>query len=52
MPIVLNYLIFLGPEMLQAMWSYICTELLKAIDTEPDHDVISALMHSLAKVCV
>jgi len=39
-----------GPEFLQAMWTYICTELLKAIDNEPENEVLSDLMHSLAKV--
>jgi hypothetical protein len=32
------------------MWSFICPELLKAIDTEPENEVLAELMHSLAKV--
>ncbi|CAB3366645.1 Hypothetical predicted protein [Cloeon dipterum] len=38
-----------GPEFLQGMWSYICPELLKAIDTEPENEVLSELMFSLSK---
>jgi len=35
------------------MWSFICPELLKAIDTEPENEVLAEHMHSLAKViCV
>jgi hypothetical protein len=32
------------------MWSFICPELLKAIDTEPESDVLAELMYSLSKV--
>jgi importin-5 len=39
-----------GPEFLEGMWIYICPELLKAIDTEPENDVLSELMFSLSKV--
>lgn len=31
------------------MWQYICPELLKAIDTEPESEVMMELMHSLAQ---
>lgn len=31
------------------MWAYICPELLKAIDTEPENDVLLELLFSLAK---
>lgn len=31
------------------MWSYICPELLKAIDAEPESDVLMELLFSLAK---
>lgn len=41
---------FLGQAYLEGMWRYICPELLKAIDTEPENEVLSDLMHSLAKV--
>lgn len=39
-----------GQAYLEGMWRYICPELLKAIDTEPENEVLSDLMHSLAKV--
>lgn len=38
-----------GPTYLEGMWLYICPELLKAIDTEPEVDVLAELLHSLAK---
>lgn len=31
------------------MWAYICPDLLKAIDTEPESDVLLELLYSLAK---
>lgn len=31
------------------MWEYICPDLLKAIDTEPEVDVLLELLYSLAK---
>ena len=39
-----------GSSYLQGMWSFICPELLKAIDTEPENEVLAEHMHSLAKV--
>ncbi|KAL0280849.1 UNVERIFIED_CONTAM: hypothetical protein PYX00_002016 [Menopon gallinae] len=38
-----------GTAYLEGMWNYICPELLKAISTEPENDVLSDLMHSLAQ---
>lgn len=38
-----------GPTYLEGMWRYICPDLLKAIDTEPEPDVLAELLHSLAK---
>ncbi|XP_054270328.1 importin-5 isoform X2 [Macrosteles quadrilineatus] len=38
-----------GPQYLLQMWNYICPELLKAISTEPESDVMSELMYSMAK---
>nr|CAD7427512.1 unnamed protein product [Timema monikensis] len=38
-----------GPEYLQGMWNYIYPELLKAIDTEPENEVLAEHMYSLAK---
>lgn len=38
-----------GPQYLEGMWLYICPELLKAIDSEPEVDVLAELLHSLAR---
>lgn len=38
-----------GPQYLEGMWLYICPELLKAIDSEPETDVLAELLHSLAR---
>lgn len=40
-----------GPQYLQEMWSYICPKLLKAIEAEPEPDVLADHLHSLAR-CV
>lgn len=40
---------FAGPQYLEGMWAYICPELLKAIDTEPESEVLLELLYSLAK---
>ncbi len=39
-----------GPEYIANMWQFICPELLKAVDTEPESDIKSEHMHSLAQV--
>jgi len=39
----------IGPQYLEGMWAYICPDLLKAIDTEPESDVLMELLSSLAK---
>ncbi len=39
-----------GPEYLSEMWQYICPELLKAVDTEPEVDIQAEHMHALAQV--
>ncbi len=41
-----------GPEYIANMWQFICPELLKAVDTEPESDIKSEHMHSLAQVNV
>lgn len=41
--------LFVGPQYLEGMWGYICPDLLKAIDTEPEADVLLELLYSLAK---
>jgi importin-5 len=38
-----------GQQYLESMWAYICPELLKAIETEPEPEVIAELLQSLAK---
>ncbi|XP_049800660.1 importin-5 [Schistocerca nitens] len=38
-----------GPEYLRDMWSFIYPELLRAIDTEPENEVLAEHMHSMAK---
>ncbi|XP_014231665.1 importin-5 [Trichogramma pretiosum] len=38
-----------GPQYVEGMWNYICPDLLKAIDTEPEADVLLELLYSLAK---
>jgi len=42
-------LMFIGPQYLEGMWAYICPDLLKAIDTEPESEVLLELLSSLAK---
>ena len=39
-----------GPEYVTQMWQYICPELLKAIETEPEADLKSEHMSSIAQV--
>ncbi|XP_015121637.1 importin-5 [Diachasma alloeum] len=38
-----------GPQYLEGMWAYICPELLKAIDTEPESEVLLELLYSQAR---
>jgi len=38
-----------GPEFVASMWQFVFRDLLKAIDTEPENDVLSELLWSLAK---
>ncbi|KAJ6632921.1 Importin-5 [Pseudolycoriella hygida] len=49
LPYLLDCAKIKGPTYLEGMWQYICPELLKAIDTEPEGDVLFELLHSLAK---
>ncbi len=39
-----------GQEYIVNMWQFICPELLKAVDTEPENDIKSEHMHALAQV--
>lgn len=52
LPCLLDCAKIKGPQYLQGMWLYICPELIKAIDTEPENEVTVELMHSLSKVCM
>merc|ERR1719342_1178220 len=38
-----------GPQYLQEMWSFMLSELLKAIETEPESEVLSEHMYAMAK---
>ncbi|XP_011304534.1 importin-5 [Fopius arisanus] len=38
-----------GAHYLEGMWAYICSELLKAIDTEPESEVLLELLYSQAQ---
>ncbi|KDR17150.1 importin-5 isoform X1 [Zootermopsis nevadensis] len=51
LPYLLDCAKIKGPQYLQGMWSFICPELLKAIDTEPENEVLAEHMHSLA-MCI
>lgn len=50
LPYLLECATVKGPLYVQGMWAYICPELLKAIDTEPEQEVLIELLYSLAKV--
>ncbi|ALC46856.1 Karybeta3 [Drosophila busckii] len=49
MPYLLDCAKIKGPQYLEGMWLYICPDLLKVINTEPEPDVQSELLNSLAK---
>lgn len=49
LPYLLDCAKIKGPQYLANMWTFICTDLLKSIDTEPESEVKSELMNSLAK---
>uniref|UniRef100_A0A182VXX6 Importin N-terminal domain-containing protein n=1 Tax=Anopheles minimus TaxID=112268 RepID=A0A182VXX6_9DIPT len=49
LPYLLDCAKIKGPNYLEGMWLYICPELLKAIDSEPEADVLTELLHSLAR---
>lgn len=48
LPYLLDCATTKGPVFVEGMWSYVCPELLKAIDTEPENDVLYELLSSLA----
>lgn len=41
---------FIGDAYLQQMWAFISPELLKAIEGEPEEEVVPEMMDSFAKV--
>lgn len=49
LPCLLDCAKIKGPQYLQGMWAYICPELLKAIESEPESEVLLELLCSLAK---
>lgn len=49
LPYLLDCAKIKGPTYLNGMWQYICPELLKVVSTEPELDVQSELLNSLAK---
>jgi len=51
MPFLLECAKIRGPQYLQEMWAYILPELLKAIEAEPENDVLAELLFSASK-CV
>lgn len=51
MPHLLECASIRGEQYVYEMWSYICGDLIKAIDTEPEQEVLAELMRSFAR-CV
>jgi len=51
MPFLLECARIKGPQYLQEMWAFILPELLKAVEAEPENDVLAELLASLAR-CV
>jgi len=49
MPFLLECAKIKGPQYLAEMWQYMCPELLKAIETEPESEVLSEHMYAMAK---
>lgn len=49
LPYLLDCAKIKGPQYLEGMWLYICPELLKAINNEPEAEVLIELLYSLAK---
>ncbi|EFN77942.1 Importin-5 [Harpegnathos saltator] len=49
LPYLLDCAKIKGSQYVEGMWAYICPDLLKAIDTEPESDVLMELLYSFAK---
>ena len=41
-----------GPQYVQEMWAYICPELLKAIEAEPETSLVSEHLNSMARLVI
>lgn len=48
LPYLLQSATVKGPVFLEAMWRFMCPELLRALDTEPENEVLYELLASLA----
>ncbi|XP_013418000.1 importin-5-like isoform X1 [Lingula anatina] len=49
LPFLLDCARIRGDQYLAEMWQYICPELLKAVEMEPEKDILAEVMHSLAQ---
>ncbi|XP_066591327.1 importin-5 [Prorops nasuta] len=49
LPCLLDCAKIKGPQYVEGMWAYICPDLLIAINTEPESEVLLELLYSLAK---
>merc|ERR1719427_2081823 len=49
LPFLLECAKIKGPQYLQEMWAFILPELLKAVEAEPENDVLAELLASLAR---
>jgi len=50
LPFLLECARIRGPDYLAQMWQFICPELLKAVDSEPELDVKAEHMYAVAQV--
>jgi len=50
MPHLLECAQIKGEQYVFEMWNYICSDLIKAIDSEPEQEVLAELMRSFSKV--
>lgn len=51
LPLLLECAKVKGQNYILDMWNFMCPEILKALETEPENEVLSEHMHALAKVC-
>ena len=50
LPFLLECARIRGPEYLTQMWQFVCPELLKAVDSEPELDVKAEHMYAVSQV--